>query len=69
MAVVCGCDKKGGLTLCSKCKDLKPYTVFRFNPDCVKSGEEDKCCGYFYGSGCGQEELVGKKVSPKGSSK
>lgn len=68
MSLVCGCDKKGGLSLCSKCKDLKPYTVFRFNPDCHKPGEEDKCCGVFWGSGQSREELVGKKIT-KGSGK
>lgn len=61
MAVVCGCGKQVRMSLCSKCIDLKPFTVFRYNPDCEKSGDEDKCCGYFYGSGA-STELVNKKV-------
>ena len=45
MATVCPDNPLG---LCPKCKDLEPYMVFRDNPKCEKSGEEDKCCGYFW---------------------
>lgn len=59
MATVCPDNPHG---LCSECKDLKPYWSFRINPDCQKSGAEDKCCGYFYAAGCPNEELIGKKM-------
>jgi hypothetical protein len=58
MSLICEHNSMG---LCAKCKDLKPYTVFKDNPECQKSGEEDKCCGYFYASGA-PEVLAGKKV-------
>jgi hypothetical protein len=58
MSLVCEHNAFG---LCAKCKDLKPYTVFRDNPDCNKSGEEDHCCGYFWGPPA-PENLIGKKV-------
>jgi len=48
--------------LCKDCKELKPYWIFKFNLDCNKVGDEDKCCGYFYANGCSKSELVGKKV-------
>lgn len=46
--------------LCSACAQLKPWTVFRWNPDCRKTGTDDKCCGYFYGPGHKDE---GKKCA------
>lgn len=50
MAIQCEHNSKLRLDgLCAKCKALKPYMVFRFNPDCHK--EQCNCCGYFWGPG------------------
>lgn len=60
MAVQCEHNSKLRLEgLCTKCKDVKPYMVFRMvhdtcPPDC-------KQCGYFWGPGFPDENLKGQR--------
>ena len=60
MTVQCEHNSKARIEgLCAKCKLIKPYMVFRYVDGCTKVGAEDRCCGYFWGSG--REALDGQK--------
>lgn len=53
-------DKLRKVGACAKCSTDPAYMVFRWNKDCTKTGDDDRCCGYFWGSE--RKELAGQKA-------